>query len=195
MRLREGVAALLLATAAGPVAADGLAGLGPVGGLALPPGLAAAGTELAGAALAALIREGMAEAAWFGLDPLDPMMRARMARDFPAESLDRVRWAIVAPGSHLAAAIFAPGPVDAVTLGDVIVFRDAAAAGDARLTAHELAHVLQYERLGLDGFARAYVTDAAGMEAEAHLIAEIWAADAAPSGPPVSPRPVRRPGG
>lgn len=188
MRLRDAITAGLLAAAAGPLAADGLAGLGSVTALPWPPGLAQAGTELAGAALAALIREGMAEAAWFGLRPLEPSMRARMEKHFPQAMLDRVRWGIAPEGSRLRAALFGSGPVDAVTLGDAIVFRDAAAAGDARLVAHELAHVLQYERWGVEGFTRRYVVDAAGLEAEAHAVADAWADVLR-----VSPRPVPRP--
>ena len=66
------------------------------------------------------------------------------------------------------------GAVTAVTLGDVILFRDAHLAEDPLLWAHELTHVEQYRRLGVETFATRYLQQAWVLEDEAttkaHLI-------------------------
>jgi hypothetical protein len=60
-----------------------------------------------------------------------------------------------------------------MTLGEVVVFKDdRLAQGDLGLWAHELTHVMQYQRWGIDGFASRYVTDSAGLEREARANAE-----------------------
>jgi hypothetical protein len=56
---------------------------------------------------------------------------------------------------------------EAVTLGDVIIFRDAQHAADPLLWAHELTHVEQYERLGMATFARQYLQQGWVLEQEA----------------------------
>ena len=66
----------------------------------------------------------------------------------------------------------------AVSLGDVIVFRDAALAADPVIWAHELAHVQQYDRWGTLQFAKRYVRDHHAVELEAWEIAArytMWA--------------------
>jgi hypothetical protein len=65
-----------------------------------------------------------------------------------------------------------------VSLGDVIVFRDAALAADPVIWAHELAHVQQYDRWGTLQFAKRYVRDHHAVELEAWEIAArytMWA--------------------
>jgi hypothetical protein len=60
------------------------------------------------------------------------------------------------------------GHIDAVTLADVILFReDKAAQSDAKLWAHELTHVMQYERWGIEGFATRFLQDHNAVEREA----------------------------
>ena len=49
------------------------------------------------------------------------------------------------------------GQEGAITLVDVIVFSNSDKASKLQLWAHELEHVRQYEQLGIDGFAQAYV--------------------------------------
>jgi hypothetical protein len=56
---------------------------------------------------------------------------------------------------------------DAVTLGDVIIFRDAQRAADPVLWAHELTHVEQYDRLGIAAFATQYLQRGWMLEQEA----------------------------
>lgn len=60
----------------------------------------------------------------------------------------------------------------AVTLEDVIVFRDSQSATNPVLWAHELAHVSQYRSLGLEGFAHFWTFDSAGLENEASNVEE-----------------------
>lgn len=55
----------------------------------------------------------------------------------------------------------------AVTLSDVVLFSDASLAQDPGFWAHELTHVEQYRRYGVDGFARRYVNDWESLEREA----------------------------
>lgn len=59
------------------------------------------------------------------------------------------------------------GDVVAVTLDDVIVFRDPNRVNDPVLWAHELRHVDQYERMGVDTFAAQYTVNAWVLENEA----------------------------
>ncbi len=55
----------------------------------------------------------------------------------------------------------------AVVLQDVVVFSSPQAAQGRRLWAHELTHVLQYQELGLEGFAHAYAANALAFERQA----------------------------
>lgn len=55
----------------------------------------------------------------------------------------------------------------AVVLQDVVVFSSLQAAQGRRLWAHELTHVLQYQELGLEEFAHAYVANALAFERQA----------------------------
>jgi hypothetical protein len=59
-----------------------------------------------------------------------------------------------------------------VTLGEVIVFKSQRATGNERLLAHELVHVAQYRKLGIDRFARRYAANPAAIEEEARVKAE-----------------------
>ena len=54
-----------------------------------------------------------------------------------------------------------------MTLGNVIVVKTRNASENRKLFAHELAHVAQYERLGIEEFARRYARDPEPIEDEA----------------------------
>jgi hypothetical protein len=54
-----------------------------------------------------------------------------------------------------------------VTLVDVIIFHDEERAADPVLWAHELTHVEQYNRLGIETFATQYLQQAWVLEQEA----------------------------
>jgi hypothetical protein len=66
------------------------------------------------------------------------------------------------------------GMAVAVTLEDIIVFRDGRSVGDLALWAHELKHVEQYSQMGVRGFAQRYVADHNSLEgpgyAEQHRV-------------------------
>ncbi len=121
-----------------------------------------------GVALAVAIRLGRAEALREGLQPLPAKLRRRFAPHFRGALLDEVRWTVADPGSPLGRAL-AKWPVSegAVTLGNVIVFKTEKASKDKRLFAHEIAHVSQYQKLGIDEFARRYAADPTPIEDEA----------------------------
>lgn len=121
-----------------------------------------------GVALALAIRLGRAEALAGKVHPLPETLRRRFARHFPGSLLDKVRWTVAEPGTRLGRAL-ARWPVSegAVTLGNVIVFKTDRASEDRRLFAHEIAHVAQYEKLGIAEFARQYAADPEALEEDA----------------------------
>lgn len=121
-----------------------------------------------GVALALAIRLGRAEALKGEVHPLPKKLRRRFARHFPPSLLDEVRWTVAEPGTRLGRAL-ARWPVSegAVTLGSVIVFKTDSASKNRRLFAHEIAHVAQYEKLGIAEFARQYAADPEPLEEEA----------------------------
>jgi hypothetical protein len=84
--------------------------------------------------------------------------------------LERARYATdwdTAAAGLLPHVLLGNGVVQAVTLGDVILFRDTRLAGDPLLWAHELTHVEQYRRLGVKTFALRYLQQAGVLEQEA----------------------------
>lgn len=121
-----------------------------------------------GTALAIAIRLGRAEAIRSGVRPVPDRLKRAFADTFPSEVLNEARWTVASADSRLGR-VLARWPVQegAVTLGEVIVFKTAAASRNDRLFAHELAHVEQYRTLGISEFARRYATDPSPIEAEA----------------------------
>ena len=85
----------------------------------------------------------------------------------PPEVFQGVCWAVVAPGFTLSSFAIQDGAA-AITLEDTIVFRDQASGFDPRLWAHELIHVLQYRRLGVEAFAAVYSASWKSLEDEAY---------------------------
>ncbi len=67
------------------------------------------------------------------------------------------------------------GRAGAVTLDEVIVFRDRDATYDDALWAHELYHVDQYDRWGIDDFAHEYVMHLNKVENQAYSFEEHYA--------------------
>ena len=88
--------------------------------------------------------------------PVPPEVATRLAAFFPPDLFRGVCWVVVANGSTLDAFAIRDGGMAAITLEDVIVFRNNQLGSDAVLWSHELTHVLQYRRLGLEGFAALY---------------------------------------
>ncbi|TIX70162.1 MAG: DUF4157 domain-containing protein [Mesorhizobium sp.] len=90
--------------------------------------------------------------------PMPSQIRKRLKLFFPSETLRSVRYRV---GTNI--------PVNlqkialdwnnnkAITLGNVIVFANESAARNLCTWAHEVEHVLQYEKLGIDQFAERYM--------------------------------------
>ena len=93
-----------------------------------------------------------------GVSPIPSQIRGKLSHLYPPALLDKVRYKT---GSGFLGTLQwfreEMGNRGAITLDDVIVFSNANGANDAHLWAHELEHVRQYEQLGVDGFAQAYV--------------------------------------
>lgn len=102
--------------------------------------------------------------------PISAEMRQQLLAWYPAELLDSVRYR-VGGGEQLdtASTLLQNPDIQAVTLVDLIVFRDAeAAATDVALWAHELHHVQQYRSWGTTEFARRYTRDFNAIEGPAY---------------------------
>jgi Domain of unknown function (DUF4157) len=114
-----------------------------------------------------------------GTKPIPPQIIEGLVGFFPDALLHEVRFRTgqIADLS-LPALAFRFGDATAVTLGDVVVFNhEADAQTDLKLWAHELTHVMQYRRWGIDGFAARYVEDSNAVEREAYGNADrfvIW---------------------
>ncbi len=123
---------------------------------------------VAAPALAQTIRFSRAEALRQTPEAMPEDIRAALSPYFDDEILEQAQWTLAGQdhglGSLLARWYYDEG---AITLHDVIVFSDAKVARNVWLWAHELAHMEQYRRMGLDGFALRYVTDWRLLEAQA----------------------------
>ena len=91
---------------------------------------------------------------------------------FPDMLLNRVRYRIGwSRRQTVESALFGLSDARALTLIDIIVFRDEAVAADPAIWAHELAHVQQFDIWGTAGFARRYVRNSGAVEFEAWEVA------------------------
>lgn len=112
---------------------------------------------LAGGALAYAIRQAK-ESARKVCVPVPANIRMILSPFFPPEVFQGVCWAVVGHGQSLDTWAIRDGGMAAITLEDVIVFRDSQIGfNDAITWSHELTHVLQYRSLGVEGFAALYV--------------------------------------
>ncbi|MDP2214947.1 DUF4157 domain-containing protein [Phenylobacterium sp.] len=144
-----------------------------------------------GPALVQAIRFSRARALEQDPRPMPERVRTALAPYFTDEILESARWTKAGEdlglGSLLARWYYDEG---AVTLKDVIVFSDGKVAQNLWLWAHELAHMEQYRRMGVNGFAARYASDWRELEAQANrrafaITADIRARRAARP-PPVS---------
>lgn len=103
-----------------------------------------------------------------GTAPIPAEMKAMLLGFFPESLLDRVRYRTGwGSKASLQGYVFGIGDTKGITLGEVILFRDAETAADPLIWAHELAHVQQYERWGTLQFAERYILGFANVEEEA----------------------------
>jgi hypothetical protein len=131
----------------------------------IPPGL----LDYAASALGGLIDNARQQAIADGVRPIPPSVYRSLLGYFPADLLQRCRFATGSSRAlTLPALAFTYGDATAITLGDVILFKaDRVAETDLKVWAHELTHVMQYQRWGVDGFAERYVRDSTSVEQEA----------------------------
>lgn len=122
-----------------------------------------------GTLLARLVGAARQQAIAQGVRPIPVWIRHRLLGYFPASLLDRVRYCSGATSPFsLPGLAFGYGDARAMTLGEVVLFNsEATAQTDVRTWAHELTHVMQYQRWGLEGFADRYVRETAEVEQEA----------------------------
>jgi len=126
----------------------------------LPPALAPA--------LATTIRMTRDRAWADGVRPAPANVIRALSPYFSPGLLNQVRWRPPIPAPSMSSLLvrwyFREG---AITLKDVVVFSDTGLAQDPGFWAHELTHVEQYRRYGVDEFARRYVNDWESLEREA----------------------------
>lgn len=105
---------------------------------------------------------------WATSKPIPEEVKKGLIPFYPAEMLDKVRYVIgdVSP-SGVAGFAIRNGNAAAVTLIDLVVFKDESYIGSLALWAHELHHVEQYSDWGLSGFAANYAFGWREVEAEA----------------------------
>lgn len=120
-------------------------------------------------------------------------IRAQLEPYYDVWVLDSVRYKVGDDAQLNAANAMLQNPdVNAVTLLDVIVFRNSAdAESNIALWAHELKHVQQYLEWGASGFATRYTRDYRIVEAPAYAmqsqVSRALRASAAPDKPPIKP--------
>lgn len=123
--------------------------------------------------LAQAIRHGETQAARAGGKPVPADMQKLLAPYFSRETLDSTRWTVgrgrVDLGTIITEQFMDEG---AIALNRQVVFSSARLTENVWMWAHELAHVEQYRRMGIDGFAAAYITDWRRIEREATLRAD-----------------------
>ena len=128
--------------------------------------------QIATPALTLWLTQARAEAASAGTQAIPPHIREQLLPWYAPGVLDAARYKISDNGQFSAATAMLQNPdVGAVTLIDVILFRDPQAAErDVALWAHELKHVQQYQEWGAGGFAQRYTHDFNAVEAPAYAI-------------------------
>jgi Domain of unknown function (DUF4157) len=131
----------------------------------IAPGL----LDYASGALARLIEGARQQAIADGVRPIPTPIYRSLLGYFPATLLQKCRFASGASRTlTLPALAFSYGDATAITLGEVVLFKsERAAETDLKVWAHELTHMMQYQRWGIDGFADRYVRDSHSVEQEA----------------------------
>lgn len=125
---------------------------------------------LSGPALAAWITQSRNDA-YNGSSPIPDKVKAAMAGWYTPQQMSEVRFKIGDGGSlNLGSLSTKFGERDAITLIDVIVFRNANVAEDYSTWAHELKHVTQYQDWGVQSFATQYMQSWNSVEDPAYAI-------------------------
>lgn len=129
-------------------------------------------SQMAAAGLEQWLLQSRQSAAAGGTLPIPLHIRAQLEPYYDIGVLDAARYKVGDDETLSAANTMLQNPdVQAVTLIDVIVFRNAAdAQGNVALWAHELLHVQQYQQWGVREFARRYTRDHDAIEAPAYQL-------------------------
>lgn len=109
--------------------------------------------QIAAPALALWLTQARAEAASAGMQPIPSHIREQLLRWYAPGVLDAAHYKVSDNGQFTAATAMLQNPdVGAVTLIDIILFRDAQTAEqNIALWAHELKHVQQFQEWGWKG--------------------------------------------
>lgn len=152
-------------------------------GRALLADLQRAGEDAASEGLAQWIIASRNDALKAGVQPVPADIRARLKGHFPDAILAGVRYRVGGGKEYSLQTHAFKGNAAAITLHDVILFRpEQGNVTDVHLWAHELAHVVQYQRWGVRGFAKRYTLDHQAVENAAEAEARrIMAAIKAPA--------------
>jgi hypothetical protein len=129
-------------------------------------------SQMAASGLQAWIVQSRNTAATGDIRPIPLNIRAQLEPYYDIQVLDSARYKIGDDVELNAANTMLQNPdVDAVTLVDIIVFRNPDdALNNAALWAHELKHVQQYQQWGVREFATRYTRDYNAIEAPAYEI-------------------------
>jgi hypothetical protein len=121
-------------------------------------------------ALTQLIETVRQQAISSGVRPVPAAVHRSLLGYFPPIVLHKTRFAQGrADALALPSPAFSHGNASAVTLGEVVLFKtERLAQSDLKLWAHELTHVMQYQRWGIDGFADHCVHDFSSVQQEAN---------------------------
>lgn len=122
--------------------------------------------------ICAAIRNSRDEARRAGTQPIPKEIRDRLSVYFRSEFLNGVEYRVAKDDAISLQTIFFPLGASAITLDHVIVFRSPIPAESLWMWAHELGHVRQVERSGLDGFCKDYLRDFLAVEEEADRVAD-----------------------
>ncbi|ROL64887.1 DUF4157 domain-containing protein [Pseudomonas vranovensis] len=128
--------------------------------------------RVASSSLALALQQARDSAAAGTLLPIPLHLRAQLEPFYDFQVLDAARYKVGDQQALDSANALLQNPdVNAVTLIDIIVFRNQAdAENNVALWAHELHHVQQYQQWGVAEFARRYSRDFDAVEAPAYKI-------------------------
>ncbi|MBM3104403.1 MULTISPECIES: eCIS core domain-containing protein [Pseudomonas] len=128
--------------------------------------------RIASSTLAAALQQARDSAASNNILPIPLHIRAQLESYYDFQVLDAARYKVGDQQALDSANALLQNPdVNAVTLIDIIVFRNEADAQDnVALWAHELHHVQQYQQWGVAEFARRYSRDFNAVETPAYEI-------------------------
>lgn len=129
-------------------------------------------SQMAASGLQAWIVQSRNTAAAGDIRTIPLNIRAQLEPYYDIQVLDTARYKVGDDEELNAANTMMQNPdVEAVTLVDIIVFRDPDdALNNAALWAHELKHVQQYQQWGVGEFAKRYTRDYNAIEAPAYEI-------------------------